>query len=187
MKNTTPTEKQKMLAGELYNPWDKEIYSERLQCRKVLQQLNNSIPESEEWRSAILTLIPNAENTYLEPPFHCDYGWNIKVGKNFYANFNCTILDGCGVNIGNDVMFGPGVQIFTIGHTLDVKRRVDEGVEYGKPITIGNNVWLGGGTIVCPGITIGDNTVIGAGSVITRDIPSNVMAAGNPCRVIKTL
>ncbi len=181
------TEKQKMLAGEAYDAWDEELYSERIACRKTLQQLNNSLPDSEEWRAAIDALIPDSEGAFLEPPFRCDYGSNIKLGKNFYANFNCIVLDVAEVTIGDNVLFAPNVQIYTAGHPLDVKGRVVEGVEFGLPITIGDNVWVGGGAIVCPGVTIGENSVIGAGSVVTKDIPSNVVAAGNPCRVIKSI
>lgn len=136
---------------------------------------------------AIDQLIPQSQGAYLEPPFRCDYGANITLGKNFYANFNCVVLDVAPVVIGDNVLFAPNVQIYTAGHPLDVKSRVEEGIEFGTPITIGNNVWLGGGVIVCPGVTIGDNSVIGAGSVVTKDVPANVVAAGNPCRVIRTL
>ncbi|OLQ92935.1 maltose acetyltransferase [Vibrio panuliri] len=181
------TERDKMLAGEPYNPWDEDLYNARIACRKVLQQLNNSIPDSEQWREAIQNLLPNGEDAFLEPPFRCDYGTNIKTGKNFYANFNCVVLDIAEVKIGDNVLFAPNVQLYTAGHPLDVKGRVEEGVEFGKPITIGDNVWLGGGVIVCPGVTIGHNSVIGAGSVVTRDIPDNVVAAGNPCRVIRAI
>lgn len=132
-------------------------------------------------------LIPGNDNAYLEPPFRCDYGSNIKVGKNFYTNFNCVILDVNTVTIGDNVLFAPNVQIYTAGHPLDVKGRVEDAIEFGYPITIGDNVWLGGGVIVCPGVNIGENTVIGAGSVVTKDIPANVVAAGNPCRVIRAI
>ncbi|CAK2732869.1 sugar O-acetyltransferase [Vibrio crassostreae] len=181
------TEKQKMLAGEPYLAWDEELYAERIECRKVLQKLNNSIPDSDEWRSAIDTLIPDSEGSYLEPPFRCDYGSNIKPGKNFYANFNCVILDVAEVTIGDNVLFAPNVQVLTAGHPLDVKSRVDEGVEFGTPITIGDNAWIGAGVIICPGVNIGKNSVIGAGSVVTKDVPDNVVAVGNPCRVLKPI
>lgn len=182
------TEKEKMLAGEPYQAWDDELYSARIQCRKTLQKLNNSIPDTGEWRSAIDELIPSGdEKTYIEPPFRCDYGSNIIVGKNFYCNFNCILLDVNTIEIGDNVLLAPNVQIYTAGHPLDVKARVEEGVEFGLPIKIGNNVWIGGGAIICPNVTIGDNTVIGAGSVVTKDIPANVVAAGNPCRVIKSI
>ncbi|HAS61139.1 MAG TPA: maltose acetyltransferase [Vibrio sp.] len=181
------TEKQKMLAGEAYDAWDEALYAERIACRKVLMQLNNSIPDTLEWREAIDQLIPDGKSAFIEPPFRCDYGSNIKLGQNFCANFNCVILDVAEVTIGSNVLFGPNVQLYTAGHPLDVKSRVEEGVEFGKPITIGDNAWLGGGVIVCPGITIGKNTVIGAGSVVTKDIADNVVAAGNPCRVIRAI
>lgn len=181
------TEKQKMLAGEPYQAWDKELYAERIECRKTLQQLNNALPDSAEWREAIDHLIPNSQGAYIEPPFRCDYGVNIEIGKNFFANFNCVVLDVAKVTIGDNVLFGPNIQLYTAGHPLDVKGRVDEGIEFGLPITIGDNVWLGGSVVVCPGITIGDNSVVGAGSVVTKDIPANVVAAGNPCRVIRAI
>ncbi|MFC1233354.1 sugar O-acetyltransferase [Vibrio sp. F74] len=182
------SEKQKMLAGEPYLAWDKELYSERVACRKTLQLLNNSLPNSDEWKASIKQLISNAtDDTYIEPPFRCDYGSNIRVGKNFYANFNCIILDVNRVDIGDNVLFAPNVQVYTAGHPTDVKSRVEEGVEFGLPITIGDNVWIGGGVIICPGVTIGANSVIGAGAVVTKDVPENVVAAGNPCRVIKKI
>ncbi|OEE91085.1 sugar O-acetyltransferase [Vibrio crassostreae] len=181
------TEKQKMLAGEPYQAWDKELYAARIECRKVLQKLNNSIPGTSEWEAATQELIPGCEHAHLEPPFSCDYGSNIKLGKNFYANFNCVILDVAEVTIGDNVLLGPNVQILTAGHPLDVKGRVEEGVEFGTPINVGNNVWLGGGVIICPGVTIGENSVIGAGSVVTKDIPANVVAVGNPCKVLKAI
>ncbi|WED28634.1 sugar O-acetyltransferase [Vibrio sp. DW001] len=182
------TEKEKMLAGEAYLAWDKELYSERVACRKTLQILNNSLPNSDEWKASITQLISNAtDDTYIEPPFRCDYGGNIRVGKNFYANFNCIILDVNRVDIGDNVLLAPNVQIYTAGHPTDVKSRVEEGVEFGLPITIGDNVWIGGGVIICPGVSIGTNSVIGAGAVVTKDVPENVVAAGNPCRVIKKI
>ncbi|MBW3695836.1 sugar O-acetyltransferase [Vibrio sp. T187] len=182
------TEKEKMLAGEPYDAWDEELYQARIACRKSMQKLNNSIPDTDEWQAAMRELVPNADSgLYLEPPFRCDYGSNIRCGKNFYANFNCVILDVNSVEIGDNVMFAPNVQIYTAGHPIEVKARVEEGVEFGYPITIGDNVWIGGGVIVCPGVNIGKNTVIGAGSVVTKDIPANVVAAGNPCKVIREL
>lgn len=181
------TEKLKMLAGEPYDAWDKTLYSERIECRKTLQQLNNAMPDSAEWRDAIDRLIPNSQGAYIEPPFRCDYGTNIEIGKNFFANFNCVVLDVAKVTIGDNVLFGPNIQLYAAGHPLDVQGRVEQGIEFGLPITIGDNVWLGGSVVVCPGITIGDNSVIGAGSVVTKDIPANVVAAGNPCRVIRPL
>lgn len=182
------TEKQKMLAGEPYLAWDDTLYAERIECRKKVQKLNATIPDSEEWASAIKSLLPNATGeVYLEPPFRCDYGTNIKLGDNFYANFNCILLDVNTIDIGDNVLLAPNVQLLTAGHPLDVKGRVEEGIEFGLPIKIGDNVWIGGGAIVCPGVTIGENSVIGAGAVVTKDVPANVVAAGNPCRVIREI
>jgi len=182
------TEKDKMLAGEPYKAWETELTADRINCRKTLHKLNNSIPNTPEWREAIDTLLSRTSTgAYLEPPFHCDYGYNIKVGKNFYANFNCTILDCNLVTIGDNVKFGPSVHLYTAGHPLDATLRVVEGIEFAHPITIGDNVWVGGGAIVLPNVTIGANSVIGAGSVVTKSIPPNVVAAGNPCRVIRSL
>lgn len=181
------TEREKMLAGELYNPADPELSRGRRRCRKIVHQLNNTMTGTSEWRSAIDELIPNANDACLEPPFHCDYGTNIKLGKHFYSNYNCVILDVAEVKIGDNVMFAPNVQLYTATHPVDIQRRINEGVEYGLPITIGDNVWLGGGVVVCPGVSIGEGAVIGAGSVVTKDIPANVVAVGNPCRVIRTI
>lgn len=186
--NKMKTEKQKMLAGEPYKAWDEELYAERIRCRKLIQSFNNTIPDSDEWKEAIKSLFPNAAGeVYIEPPLRCDYASNIQIGKNFYANFNCLLLDVNCIRIGDNVMLAPNVQILTAGHPLDVKARVEEGVEFGLPIKIGDNVWIGAGTIVCPGVTIGSNSVIGAGAVVTKDIPENVLAVGNPCRVIKAI
>ena len=123
---------------------------------------------------------------FIEPPFRCDYGYNISIGDNFYANYNCTILDCASVTIGDNLLFAPNVCLFTAGHPIHFEPR-NQGIEYAFPITIGDNVWIGGGVIVNPGITIGSNVVIGSGSVVTKDIPSNVVAAGNPCKVLKAI
>ena len=176
-----------MLEGEPDQEWDKQVYSARIECRKGVQRVNNSIPGAPEWEAATQDLMRGCENAYLEPPFRCDYGQNIKLGKNFYANFNCVILDVAEVTIGDNVLLGPHVQILTAGHPLDVKGRVEDGVEFGTPINVGDNVWLGGGVIICPGVTIGKNSVIGAGSVVTKDIPDNVVAVGNRCKVLKAI
>ena len=182
------TEKQKMLSGEPYQAWDKTLYNERIACRHSIRELNDSIPNTPEWQSAMQKLLPNAQQgVYIEPPFRCDYGSNIFLGKDFYANFNCVMLDVNTIEIGNNVMFAPNVQVYTAGHPLDVKGRVEDGIEFGLAIKIGNNVWVGGGAIICPGVSIGDNTVIGAGSVVCKNIPANVVAAGNPCRIIKKI
>ena len=126
------------------------------------------------------------QHLHIEEPFHCDLGYNIEVGEWFYANYNCVILDVCRVTIGDNVMFAPNVAIYAAGHPVHPAAR-NSGYEYGQPVAIGNNVWLGGNTVVTPGVTIGDNVVVGAGSVVTRDIPANVVAAGNPCRVLRAI
>lgn len=184
---TNRSEKEKMLAGEPYQAMDPQLVAERLACRYALKDLNNSIAKTEEWQAAVTKLAPNAQpGTHLEPPFYCDYGYNLYLGKNFYCNFNCVILDVNKVTIGDNCMLAPNVQIYTAGHPIDAQRRIS-GEEFGYEIKIGDNVWIGGGAIICPGVTIGDNTVIGAGSVVTKDIPSNVVAVGNPAKVIRKL
>ena len=181
-----PSEKEKMLAGERYNPADPELVAEHLRARELCLELNSLPPcASDVRRQELLAhLFGTPTDAYVTPPFFCDYGSNIELGSHVYFNFNCVILDVAKVSIGSNVLFGPAVQIYTASHPMDVDER-RSGLEFGEPIRIGNDVWLGGGAIVCPGISIGDGSVIGAGSVVTRDIPSGVFAAGNPCRVIR--
>ncbi|MCE7044456.1 sugar O-acetyltransferase [Dyadobacter sp. CY312] len=180
------TEKEKMLAGELYLAFDNELFEERQLAMDLLYQFNTLHPrKAEERKQKLKELFGSVgENFWVEQRFHCDYGYNIHVGDNFYANVGCTILDCAPVTIGNNVLFAPGVSLYTAGHPADTQQRIN-GLEYAYPISIGNNVWLGGNVIVLPGVSIGDNTIIGAGSVITKDIPANVIAVGNPCRVIR--
>jgi maltose O-acetyltransferase len=180
------TEKEKMLAGELYDPLDKQLTEERLQARLLLKALNDTSENDTEGRARILQkLIPNAgAGLWLQPPFYCDYGTNIQIGERVFFNFNCVILDVTTVTIGSRTMFGPNVQVYTATHPIDHRARAS-GLEYAKPITIGEDVWIGGSAVICPGVTIGARTVIGAGSVVTKDIPADVFAAGNPCRVIR--
>ena len=180
------SEKQKMLAGELYIASDPILTAERLNARRLTRLYNSTTEEEQDRRTEIITELFGevGENVFIEPNFRCDYGYNIKVGNNFYANFDCAILDVCEVKIGNNVFFAPNVNIYTASHPLEADIR-DSMLEFGKPVTIGNSVWIGGGTIVLPNVTIGDKTVIGAGSVVTRDIPSGVVAVGNPCRVLR--
>jgi maltose O-acetyltransferase len=182
------TEKAKMLAGELYNALDKEITAERLNTRLLLKQLNETAENEPQLRAWILKqLLPHAsEDLWIQPPFYCDYGYNMKIGEKVFFNFNCVVLDVTLVTIGNRTLFGPNVQIYTATHPLDFKERAT-GLEYAKPITIGEDVWIGGSVVICPGVSIGDRTVIGAGSVVTKNIPPGVFAAGNPCRVIRPL
>lgn len=182
------TEKEKMLAGELYNACDAELSQERIQTRLLLKALNDSQADEVQERAALIKrLIPQSgKGLNIEPPFYCDYGKHISIGDFVFFNFNCVILDVVPVTIGHHCQFGPHVQIYTATHPLDYTIRA-RGLELGKPITIGNDVWIGGGTIICPGVSIGDRSVIGAGSVVTKDIPSDVMAAGNPCKLLRQL
>lgn len=177
-----------MLAGELYDPLDKQLSDDRLRTRLLIKELNDTREDQSEERGRILKeLIPNAgTGLWLQPPFYCDYGTNMKLGERVFFNFNCVVLDVTYVTIGSRTLFGPNVQIYTATHPLDHNERAS-GVEYAKPIVIGKDVWVGGSAVICPGVTIGDRTIIGAGSVVTRDIPADVFAAGNPCKVIRSL
>lgn len=182
------TEKQKMLSGELYNALDKELSEERLRARLLLKELNDTREDEKEKRERVVReLLPNAGvNLWLQPPFFCDYGTNLIIGDNVFFNFNCVVLDVMKITIGSRTLFGPNVQIYTATHPMGAKERA-AGLEFAKPVAIGEDVWVGGSTVICPGVTIGDRSVIGAGSVVTRDIPSDVFAAGNPCRIIREI
>ncbi|MEM6844771.1 MAG: sugar O-acetyltransferase [Bacteroidota bacterium] len=182
------TEKEKMLAGELYDPQDKQLADERIQTRLLIKELNDIREDQTEERARVLQkLIPNAGGgLWLQPPFYCDYGSNMMIGEKVFFNFNCVVLDVTYVKIGSRTLFGPNVQIYTATHPVDYRER-SSGLEFAKPISIGEDVWVGGSAIICPGVTVGDRTIIGAGSVVTRDIPSDVFAAGNPCKVIRKL
>lgn len=182
------TEKEKMLAGALYDAADPVLEYERLEARELLYDFNHSRPSKLPFRKAILKKLFGAtgDNIYIEPMFKCDYGYNIKVGENFFANFNCVILDVMEVKIGSNVLLGPAVQIYTATHPLDPEER-STWLEYAKPVSIGSDVWIGGGAIILPGVNIGNGVTIGAGSVVTKDIPDYTFAAGNPCKVIKEL
>ncbi|RTZ45659.1 sugar O-acetyltransferase [Candidimonas sp. SYP-B2681] len=181
------TEKQKMLAGELYDPEDVQLMAERQRARQLLQRLNDRCGGEQQARSEILIELFGAEtDAFIQPPFFCDYGANISLGKKVFINFNCVILDVAPVTIGDYVLFGPNVQVYTATHPISAaERRL--GLEYGKSVSIGSDVWIGGGAIVCPGVTIGAGSMIAAGSVVTRDVPQGVVAAGNPCRLIRSL
>jgi len=181
------TEKEKMLAGELYDALDAQLCLERRRCRELCRALNDSREDQPELRQQILgELFGYKTDAWIQPPFYCDYGTNIRLGSKVFFNFNCVVLDVMPVTIGNHVLFGPAVQIYTATHPLNAAER-RQGLESAKPITIGSDVWVGGGAILCPGVTIGDRTVIGAGSVVTRDIPADVIAAGNPARILRVL
>lgn len=166
---------------------DMMIFDEQAKCRKILQDLNtHDRTDFMGIRELVKQLFGKSDGAMINPPFICEYGFNIEVGKNFFANFGCTMLDGAKITIGDNCQMAPNVSLFTAGHPIYPETR-NSGYEYCKPITIGDNVWLGGGTIVCPGVNIGSNTVIGAGSVVTKDIPDWVIAAGNPCRIIRKI
>jgi maltose O-acetyltransferase len=180
-------EKEKMLAGELYRPDDPELVADRERAKELCRQFNMLKPAEEQKKIVLLQeLLQTDQECHIEPNFYCDYGYNINPGTNFMANHNCVILDVNTVDIGDNVMFGPAVQVYTASHPLDPEAR-NSGKEMGYPIEIGDNVWIGGGAVITAGVTIGDNTTIGAGSVVTKDIPANVVAAGNPAEVIKEL
>lgn len=182
------TEKEKMLAGELYDARDAQLVAERRRARDLTHALNASRDGQRELRMDLLRRLLGAagEGAWIEPPFFCDYGSNIVLGDRVFFNFNCVVLDVASVTIGSDTLFGPAVQIYTATHPLSAAER-RAGLEAGKPVVVGADVWVGGGAILLPGVTIGARSVIGAGSVVTRDVPEGVFAAGNPCRVIRAL
>lgn len=177
-----------MLSGELYNAKDPKLSAERRQTRLLLKQLNDSADNETELRQQLLNKLIGqpCKNLWIEPPFYCDYGSNIRVGDNVFFNFNCVVLDVCLVEIGDHVLFGPNVQIYTATHPMDWEDR-KTGLESAKPIAIGSHTWIGGGCIICPGVNIGPRSVIGAGSVVTKDIAADTFAAGNPCQPIRSL
>jgi maltose O-acetyltransferase len=179
-------QKERMLAGLPYKAWLDGLPEDRMENKKKLYEFNRLPPEEEDKREGLIQGILGkvGENAHIEAPFHCDYGKNIEVGKNFFVNYNCTILDVGKVVIGDNVMFAPNVSIYTAGHPVHPESR-NTGYEYGIAITIGDNVWIGGNVIINPGVTIGNNVVIGAGSIVTKDIPDNVIAVGSPCKVIR--
>lgn len=182
------TEKDKMLGGELYDPQDPQLTAARRRARLLLKELNDSRDDPREERTGLIReLIPDCgKGVWIEPPFFCDYGSNISLGDQVYFNFNCVVLDVAPVRIGARVLFGPAVQIYAATHPLSAAER-RTGLELGRPVEIGDDAWIGGGTVICPGVRIGARAVIGAGSVVTRDIPADVVAAGNPCRVLRAL
>jgi maltose O-acetyltransferase len=182
------SEREKMLAGELYNALDPELSAARVRARRMVQRYNALDPAASDEKAALLKDLFAAVGARvgIEPPFFCDYGENISVGDEVFANFNCVFLDCNTITIGSQTQLGPGVQLYTATHPIDAATRV-AGPELAHPIVIGRRVWLGGGSVVLPGVTIGDDTVIGAGSVVTKSIPARVVAAGNPCRVLREL
>lgn len=183
------TEKEKCQQGLLYDAnYDKELLADREKAKEVLYDYNRLRPSQQSEKTQLLKsfLGKTGEQLIIEPPFACDYGYNIEVGENFYANVNLVILDGAKVSIGDNAFIAPNVGIYTAGHPLDAAQR-NQGLEYARPVTIGHNVWIGAGVSILPGVTIGNNAVIGAGSVVTKDIPDSVLAVGNPCRVVKEI
>jgi maltose O-acetyltransferase len=181
------TERRRMLAGELYDPLDAELTAARDRARELCQALN-AMPEADQpGRRRILRELFGAGggSVWMQPPFFCDYGSNIELGERVFFNFNCMVLDTCRVQIGSFTLLGPAVQIYTALHPFDAELRRHR--ELGKPVEIGSDVWVGGGAIILPGVRIGSRAVIGAGSVVTRDVPEGVLAAGNPCRVIRPI
>jgi maltose O-acetyltransferase len=181
------SEREKMLDGELYDPFDPELVAGRVRARDLCQALNASRESQADERRRILEQLfgKGGDSVWMQPPFFCDYGAHVELGERVFFNFNCVVLDVCRVRIGDFTLFGPAVQIYTAMHPFDAVLRRQQ--EFGKPVEIGNDVWVGGGAIILPGVRIGSRAVIGAGSVVTRDVPENVFAAGNPCRVIRTL
>lgn len=166
---------------------DDSVFEEQKVCRKKLQEFNfMDRSDFDGLKKAAKELLGKSDKAFINPPFYCDYGTHIEVGKNFFANYNCTILDVAKVKIGDNCQMAPNVSIYTAGHPIHPVSR-NSGYEYGKEVTIGDNVWIGGNSVICPGVTIGDHVVIGAGSVVTKDIPDWSVAAGNPCKVIRKI
>lgn len=181
------TEKEKRASGQLYDAnYDKELEKERNTVKDLCYEYNQLKPSNRESQKEVMKKILGStkENFIIEQPFICDYGYNIEIGENFYANHNLTILDAGKVKFGDNVFIAPDCGFYTAGHPLDAEQR-NKGLEYAKPIEVGNDVWIGGNVVVLPGVKIGNNCVIGAGSVVNRDIPSNSVAVGNPCRVLE--
>lgn len=181
-------QKERMLQGLPYKAWMDGLEEERFSCKQKIYEFNQLPPKEKEQVPAMLKNIlgKTGEQVWIEAPFHCDYGWNIEVGENFFANYNLVILDVGKVTIGKNAQIAPNVSIYTAGHPIHPESR-NTGYEYGIPVNIGDNVWIGGNVVILPGVTIGDNVVIGAGSVVSKDLPSNSIAVGNPCRVVREI
>lgn len=182
------TEKQKMLAGLLYFSEEDELLKERQEAKQLCFELNNLPPQETKTKEEILKklLKHKGQGVTVELPFRCDYGYNISIGDDTFINYNCTVLDCCEVTIGKNVLIGPNCGIYAATHPTDKKLRLDK-LEFAKPITVCDNVWIGGSVVILAGVTIGQNSVIGAGSVVTKDIPPDSIAVGNPCKVIKKI
>ncbi len=182
------SEKERMLAGRLYLPFDKELSSDNRKARMLTRLFNGTTEEQQDYRQMLLKQLfkSTGKNIYIEPPFRTDYGCNTSLGENFYANYDCIIIDVCPVTIGNNVFFGPRVCVYTAAHPIDAAVRNSQ-LEYGKTVSIGDDVWVGGNVVINPGVTIGSNIVIGSGSVVVKDIPDGVIAVGNPAKVIREI
>lgn len=182
------SEKEKMLNGELYDASDSQLVAERKRAHGLTRRYNRTTENDGEQRQHLLEELLGSvgDECYVEPPFRCDYGSNIQVGKRFYANFDCVVLDVCRVEIGRNCLLGPGVHIYTATHPLSAEKRI-AGLEYGKPVTIGDDVWIGGRAVLNPGVTVGDSSVIASGAVVTEDVSENVVVQGNPAAVVKEL
>jgi maltose O-acetyltransferase len=176
-----------MLAGELYDPLDPDLVAARHRARDLCADLNATRDAQQDERRRILEALLGAggDDVWMQPPFYCDYGFNILLGRKCFFNFNCVVLDVCTVRVGDYTLFGPAVQVYTATHPMEAELRRTQ--EFAKPIEIGSDVWVGGAAVILPGVTIGSRTIIGAGSVVSRDVPDGVFAAGNPCRVIRRL
>lgn len=183
-----PSEKEKMLAGDLYDPTDPELAAENRAARRQARAYNRTTPDESERRDELIADLfgSTGENTVVRAPVRCDYGYNVHVGDDFFANYDCTFLDVCRIEFGDDCMLGPGVDVYTATHPLDAERR-NSGLEYGKPVTVGDSVWIGGRAVLNPGVTVGDRAVVAAGAVVTEDVPADVVVQGNPATVVKEL
>ncbi|KHD85129.1 acetyltransferase [Heyndrickxia ginsengihumi] len=182
------SEKKKMINGERYDPSDNELVKDRERARRITRMFNQTLETEIDKRKELLKELfgSTGDDLFIEPSFRCDYGYNIHVGEHFFANFNCVILDICEVRIGDNCFIAPGVHIYTATHPLDPVER-NSGVEFGKPVTIGDNVWIGGRAVINPGVKIGNNVVIASGAVVTKDIPDHVVVGGNPAAIIKNI
>ena len=186
--SSMPTEKEKMLRGDLYDAADPELVADRERARELTAAFNRTAPDADAERSAILSELfgSGGARAFVEPPFRCDYGYNIEVGADFYANFGCVFLDVRSITFGSGCLLGPGVHCYTATHPIEPEARA-EGLERGEPLTVGENVWIGGQAILSPGVSVGDDAVIAAGAVVTTDVPDRVVVAGNPAEVIRDL
>jgi maltose O-acetyltransferase len=182
------SQKERMLAGRLYLPFDDELARDNKKARMLTRLFNSSTEEQQDYRKILLKQLfkSTGDNIYIEPPFRTDYGCNTSIGENFYANYDCIIIDVCSVTIGRNVFFAPRVCIYTAAHPIDAAIR-NSLLEFGKPVSIGDDVWVGGNVVINPGVKIGSNVVIGSGSVVVKDIPDGVIAAGNPAKVIREI